>query len=332
MITIADIGRELGISAMTVSRALNGHRAVSPETRQRVLSYAERSKYRPNRLARSLVTRKSHIVGIIIPDISHTFFSEVTRAVQDALELQGYDLMLCHTHGSIEREAAAIEMLLCSKVDGLIVASSRPETAPGIFADLQRESTPFVLLDRFFANLDCAHAGTDDVLVGRLAAQHLIDLGHRAIGYIGGPQISVARQRFEGFCAVMAENRLHLRPQWVKGGKFDMDSGCLAMQQMLALPHRPTAVFAANDPAAIGAIRACREAGLVVPQQMSIVGAGSIEASFYPSPFLTTIDWSRKELGETAAAMLLDAINGVAVQGKTILPHLLIRQSTAPLL
>src|SRR3954451_7048697 len=125
--TIADIGRELGISAMTVSRALNGSPDVNEETRRKVLFHAERMNYRPNRWARSLVTQKSHIVGIIVPDISHSFFSEITRAVQETVEPHGYDLMLCHTHGDVQREHAAIDMLLGSRVDGLIVASQRQE-------------------------------------------------------------------------------------------------------------------------------------------------------------------------------------------------------------
>jgi len=153
--TIADIGRELGISAMTVSRALNGSSEVNEETRRRVLKHAERLNYRPNRWARSLVTQKSHIIGIIVPDISHNFFSEITRAVQETVEQHGYDLMLCHTHGDVAREEAAINMLLGSCADGLIVASQRAETEPGVFAEMRREQTPFVLLDRFFPGLDC---------------------------------------------------------------------------------------------------------------------------------------------------------------------------------
>src|SRR3954454_23638384 len=129
--TISDIGREMGISAMTVSRALNGSPDVNEGTRRKVLFHAERLNYRPNRWARSLVTQKSHIIGIIVPDISHSFFSEITRAVQEVLEQHGYDLMLCHTHGDVAREEAAINMLLGSCADGLIVSSQRAETEPG---------------------------------------------------------------------------------------------------------------------------------------------------------------------------------------------------------
>ncbi|MGH9632847.1 MAG: LacI family DNA-binding transcriptional regulator, partial [Bryobacteraceae bacterium] len=148
--TVEGIGRELGISAMTVSRALNGHPAVNEETRRKVLQHAERLNYRPNRWARSLVTQKSHIIGIVVPDISHSFFSEITRAVQETIEPHGYDLMLCHTHADVEREKSAIDMLLGSRVDGLIIASSRREDDPGILLELQRQGTPFVLLDRSF--------------------------------------------------------------------------------------------------------------------------------------------------------------------------------------
>jgi LacI family transcriptional regulator len=334
--TIADIGRELGISAMTVSRALNGSPDVNEETRRRVLTHAERLNYRPNRWARSLVTQKSRIIGIIVPDISHSYFSEITRAVQLTLEPHGYDLMLCHTHGDPARESAAVEMLLGSRVDGLIVASQRPENDPGIYAEMQRDGTPFVLLDRFFPSLECSRVRTDDVLVGRIATAHLLDLGHRRIAHIRGPEVSVGRLRLEGYVQTMNEAGIEVPDEWIASGAFQIVDGYEAMQRLLALPQRPTAVFATNDPAGIGAIRACRDSGLRVPEDVSIVGAGTVEGPLYPNPFLTTVDWSRQTLGESAALMLLDSIRndasrtGREFHEKIAEPGLLIRQSTAP--
>jgi LacI family transcriptional regulator len=327
--TIADIGRELGLSAMTVSRALNGSPDVNEETRQRVLSHAARVKYRPNRWARSLVTQKSRVIGMVVPDISHSFFSEITRAVQQTLEPHGYALMLCHTDGDVRREEAAIDMLLGSRVDGLIVASQRGETDPGMFTGLR---TPFVLLDRSFQALECACARTDDVQVGELAAQHLIDLGHRRIAHLLGCNVSAGRLRFEGFRRVMLRNGVAYQSDHVVEGGFRFDGGYAGMQRLLALNPRPTAVFAANDPSAIGAIQACRDAGLRVPEDMSIIGAGAVEGPLTPLPFLTTVDWSRESLGREAAELLLGAMDDNAAPPREFIakPMLVKRRSTGP--
>jgi len=330
--TIADIGRELGLSAMTVSRALNGSAEVNQDTRERVLSTAARLNYRPNRWARSLVTRRSHIVGIIVPDISHSYFSEITRVVQEMLESRGYDLMLCHTHGSAEREKASVDMLLGSRVDGLIVASQRDEDDPGYYEQLLLDGTPFVLLDRFFPSLDCARVRADDRQVGLIATRHLTELGHTRIAHLRGPAVSVARLRLEGYREALREAELPYREEYVAGGDaFTIEAGIDAMNRLLALPERPTAVFATNDPAAIGAVRACREAGLTVPGDVSVVGAGMVEGPLYPNPFLTTVDWSREVMGQGAAGLLLEAIEGSGPAGgeRVAEPRLLVRQSTA---
>lgn len=329
--TIADIGRELGLSAMTVSRALNGSPDVNEDTRRRVLHRAELLNYRPNRWARSLVTNKSCIIGMVVPDISHSYFSEITRAVQETMEAHGYDLMLCHTHGDVVRERAAINMLLGSRVDGLVVASQQPESDPGIFSELREQGTPFVLLDRFFPSLDCAATRTDDRKAAEIATQHLIDLGHRRIAHIRGPQVSVGRLRWEGYVETMKRNGLKTPESWTVNGGFSLDGGYEAMQQLLRLEPRPTAVFATNDPAAIGAVRACRDAGLRVPEDISIVGAGTVEGPLYPNPFVTTVDWSRHQLGQHAAELLLQAMDNPAIScDKIVEPRLLVRQSTAP--
>jgi DNA-binding LacI/PurR family transcriptional regulator len=335
LVTIEDIGRELGVSAMTVSRALNGHPHVKEATREKVLSLAARLNYRPNRWARSLATQKSHLIGMVIPDISHSFFSEITRAVQDSIEPFGYDLMLCHSSGDPERERTAIETLLGSRVDGLMVASSRRSDDPGIFAELQSGSTPFVLLDRYFDNLECPRVRADDFLVGRLAAEHLLELGHTKIAYIRGPEVTNASQRLAGFVNTLKEHGVPLRPEWLVGSDFGLDSGYVAMRLLLEKKERPTAVGAGNDPSAVGAVQACREAGLNVPGDVSIIGAGMIEGRYYPNPFLTTVDWSRRELGEHAARLLLDAILGRQTAGKlewVCAPTLAVRQSTGRLL
>ncbi len=332
--TIVDIARQLGVSAMTVSRALRGSPEVSDLTRRRVVDCANELGYQPNRWARSLVTRKTSIIGVVVPDISHSFFAEVTRGLEEVVSRAGYNVLLCDSWLDPDREKAEIEMLVSSTVDGLVIASEQPEKSPQIFHKLKENGVPFVLVDRYFPNAGFPAVLVDDYQVGRLATEHLIQLGHTRIGHIQGPPVSPASSRYRGYLETLQANHIPVRKQWVRAGKFDIESGREAMAALLRTKPRPTAVFAGNDPMAIGALYACRDAGLSVPGDVSVVGAGNIEGAHHPNPFLTTIDWPRGELGRTAANLLLSIIRQGAEQTietvKTLPPQLLIRQSTAP--
>ncbi len=329
-VTILDIARELGVSAMTVSRALRGRPEVQPRTRERVNQVAQRLGYRPHRWARSLVSRRSWIIGIVIPDISHGYFAEITGGVEPVIEAAGYDLLLCHSRRDPERERQEVNMLLESRVDGLIVASEQP--GPEFFRALLARRTPLVLVDRYFPALRLPSVRVDDVAVGRLATQHLLRLGHRRIAHLHGPALSPAELRLRGYRQAMRQRRIAIPSAWVVGGAFDIASGVQAMKQLLRLRPRPTAVFAANDPMAFGAILACREAGIAVPREISIIGAGNIEGDNHPNPFLTTMNWPRRELGQQAGQLLLKLVAQPERAPADIIyrPALLERQSTAP--
>ncbi len=328
--TILDIARELGVSAMTVSRALRGRPEVQPRTRERVHQVAQRLGYRPHRWARSLVSRRSWIIGIVIPDISHGYFAEITGGVEPVIEAAGYNLLLCHSRRDPERERQEMNMLLESRVDGLIVASEQPD--PEIFRALFARRTPLVLGDRYFPGVRLPSGRVDDVAVGRLATQYLLRLGHRRIAHLHGPALSPSELRLRGYRQAMRQRRIAVPTAWVIGGAFDIASGAQAMKQLLRLRPRPTAVFAANDPMAFGAIQACREAGIAVPREISIVGAGNIEGDHHPNPYLTTMDWPRMELGQQAGQLLLKLIAQPerALADIIYRPALLERQSTAP--
>jgi len=330
--TIVDIARRLGVSAMTVSRALTGSSEVSEQTRKKVMRCAKELGYRPNRWARSLVTRRSFIVGVVIPDIAHSYFAEITRGVEEVLEKARYDLLLCHSAMDPEKEKAEIDTLVGSRVEGLIVASEQPEKSPQVFARLSEQGIPFVLVDRFFMHSDFASVRVDDVAVGRLATECLIELGHTRIAHIRGPRLSPASLRYRGYLEALRAHKIQVNRDWIARGRFDIESGRAAMKQLLEARPRPTAVFAANDPMGIGAIYACRAAGLGVPSDVSIVGAGNIEGAHHPNPFLTTVDWPRVELGRTAATFLIAAIANPGHQQpavKVFAPRVLSRQSTA---
>ena len=329
--TIVDIARRLGVSAMTVSRALTGNSEVSDKTRKRVLACAGEMGYKPNRWARSLVTRRTLIIGVVFPDISHSFFAEVLRGIEEVVHAAGFNLLLCDSWLDADKERSEIEMLVGSRVEGLIVASEQPETAPQTFARLKQRGMPVVLVDRFFPGLEIPSVLVDDFEVGRMATKHLLDLGHRRIAHIRGPEVSPASLRYRGYLDTLRAHGIRVRRKWIMEGRFDIQSGREATNALLALKSRPTAVFAGNDPMAIGAVYACRDAGLRVPGDLSIVGAGNIEGAHHPNPFVTTVDWPRVDLGRAAGTLLLSIIKNAASRTtpvKVFQPRLLVRQST----
>lgn len=331
--TIVDIAQRLGVSAMTISRALSGSTEVSEATRKRVVQCARELGYKPNRWARSLVTRRTSIVGVVVPDISHSYFADVTHGIEEVMQRAGYNLLLCLSHMDPDRERSEIEMLVGSRVEGLVVASDQPERSPELFQELEESTIPFVLIDRFFPGFDFPAVLVDDVAVGRLATEHLLELGHRRVACIQGPDISAASLRYQGYVEALRARGIAVRRRWVDSGRFDIASGQEAMRRLLAATPRPSAVFAANDPMAIGAVYAAREAGLDVPGDVSIVGAGNIEGAYHPNPFLTTMDWPREELGRVAADFLIArTLNPAPSTGRALQvfpPRLLRRLSTA---
>ena len=317
---------------MTVSRALNSKPEVREKTRRKVLRCATTLGYQPDRWARSLVTRRSSIIGVVIPDISHSYFAEITFGVEQVLDRAGYDILLCHSRGDSRKEKEEIDMLVGSRVAGLIVASEQSEKSDGIFTELMNKAIPFVLVDRFFPNSDFASVRADDRMVGRMAAECLIELGHTRIAHIRGPALSPASLRYRGYLEALKGAGIAVNKDWIVGGNFEIEGGRRAMEKLLKMDAPPTGVFAGNDPMAIGAVYAVREAGLQVPDDISIVGAGNIEGRYHPNPFVTTLDWPRKELGRIAASMLMATISNPAGDHATVRvfePRLLVRQSTA---
>lgn len=332
-VTLADIAQTLGLSAMTVSRAFTGSDQISESTKEQVLKCAKELGYVPNRWARSLVTRRSAIIGVLIPEISHTYFADVTFGVEEVVDKTGFDLLLCHSRGDAEKERAEINMLIGTRADGLIIASVQDAKTERPFSELEDAGIPFVLIDRFFPNRRFSSVLVDDLAVGEIATRHLIELGHKHIAHIQGPPVTPALLRKRGYFATMKAHGLAIDKEWVTGKDFVNTTGYNAMRRLLQLRPRPTAVFAANDPLAIGAVRACRDAGLRVPDDISIVGAGCVEGDNNPNPFLTTIWWPNQEMGRAAAKLLLEAIasaEGGETHTRTFAPKLLVRHSSGP--
>ena len=327
-VTLEDIARALNVSKMTVSRAINNHPEISRETRARILATAQKMKYRPNQFARALTTNHSYLIGIVVPDLMHSYFAEICRGVESQARPVGYQNLICSTDEEARKEKDEIEALL-SRTDGLIVASALSTGEAKFYRRLLSEGANIVLIDRVLDGLRCSAVTTDDVEVGRLATEHLIKLGHRKIGHLRGPDVSTSLKRLQGYQEAMAKARL--KPM-VRDCGFTESDGRGAMQKWIAKGDLPAAIFAANDPAAIGGMGALSEAGLKVPDDVAFVGAGNIHYGDMLGVPLTTVSWSKSAMGQEAAKLLLELINGQKTSRKhrtiTVAPELVIRQSS----
>lgn len=325
-VTLEDIARALNVSKMTVSRAINNHPEISSETRARILAMAQKMKYRPNQFARALMTKQSYLIGIVVPDLMHSYFAEICRGVESHARPAGYQNLICSTDEEPRKEMDEIEALL-SRTDGLIVASTLSASEAKFYKRLISDGAKIVLIDRLLEGLRCSAVTTDDVQVGTLATEHLIKLGHRRIGHLRGPEVSTALKRLQGYREAMSKAKLKLL---VRDCGFTETDGYAAMQQWIAAGDLPPAIFAANDPAAIGAMAAANEAGLKVPGDVAFVGAGSIHYGDMLRVPLTTVSWSKAEMGQAAATLLLELIDGKKKHRTiTVPPELLIRQSSS---
>jgi LacI family transcriptional regulator len=330
-VTLEDIARALNVSKMTVSRAINNHPEISTATRERILAAARRMNYRPNQFARALMTNQSYLIGIVVPDLMHSYFAEICRGVETHARPIGYQNLICSTEEEPHKEQDEIGALL-SRTDGLIVASAMSAKEITFYKQLLDDGAKIVLIDRVLNGLRCPAVTTDDVQVGRLATEHLLALGHRKIGHLRGTTASTSLQRLEGYKQALAQARIRFQKNLVHECGFTETDGYAAMKAWIAEGDLPTAIFAANDPAAIGAMAAMNEAGLQVPDDVAFVGAGSIHYGDMLRVPLTTVAWSTAAMGQAAAELLLDLIRDKNRARKprriVIPPQLVIRQSS----
>lgn len=314
--TQADIARLANVSQAMVSYVLNGKAAISvpDETRQRILAAADRLGYVPDKAARSLRTRKSYTIAGIIPDITNPFYPAFERGIQDVAEHHGYDLITYNTDGVAERESKCLRSAVQGGVDGVIIMPYR--LSAGDLLPLLRINVAVVVLGRFPTQvggfpLDSVYV--DSVAAARAATTYLIERGHTRIGMIAGaPDTPPARDRMLGYRQALAEHGVALDERLVCSGAVREVGGYHAMRELLTLAPRPTAVFAANDLLAMGAILAIREAGLSVPDNVAVVGFDDIPAARLVWPPLTTIAQFPANLGRRAAELLIERLNGVA--------------------
>ncbi|HVW83606.1 MAG TPA: LacI family DNA-binding transcriptional regulator [Bryobacteraceae bacterium] len=333
VVRMKDIARDLGVSVVTVSKALRNHDDISEETRARVLQRMRDLNYRPNLAARALVTGRSFIVGFVVPGLLHSFFGEVAKGLTNVFRKKGYGLVIATSEEDPELEQQEIEQLLARRVDALIVATTQTDLAS--FRRIDEQNIPYVLIDRRVGHLDANFVGVDDQSVGFMATEHLVESGCRRIAAIYGTGLSPALGRLDGYRRALEKHSLPVRPEYIRGsdesGDASDDAAYATMKELLALAEPPDAVFCFNDPAALNAMKAVLEAGLRIPEDVAIVGSGNIRHADFLRVPLTSIDQNSVAIGERAAKLALSLIESKTAQkAKTILlePRLVVRQSS----
>jgi LacI family transcriptional regulator len=308
--TMKDIARDLGVSVVTVSKVLRNHSDISAQTRKRVLQRMKEVNYQPNPAARTLVTGRTNLVGLIVPDLVHPFFAQVAKGISSKLRAQDYSLIISSSEDDPNMERREIDQMLARRVDVLILASTQSTVES--LQKMQDQGLPYVLLDRKIPGITANFVGIDDVNAGTIATNHLIDIGCKTIAHIGGSDVSTALERESGYTLALAKRGMGLPPEYVvkygRGDDAGDATGYNAMKQLLTLNPKPDGVFCCNDPIAMGALRAILDAGLQIPKDVAVVGCGNVHYDDLLRVPLTSIDQDSNGLGTSAAKLALSII------------------------
>lgn len=327
--SIKDIARVAGVSHSTVSRALRNSPLIPPETARRIQTIADELGYRASAVARSLVTRKTEAIGIVVTSIADPFNGEVVAGIEEVANQNGYSVILATSQTDPQREMAVVRSFHERRVDGIVVASSRVGAL--YLPTLAEMQIPIVLLNNQHPSEFVYSVSIDNIDGARKAASHLIGLGHTAIAYIGdetGLESDV--ERLKGLQDAMAAAYLKIRPEFILRGDGKSEAAARRAFDLLALKDRPTAIFCYNDMSALGALNAAAQLKVQVPEQLSIVGFDDLFFAGLMQPSLTTVHQPKKELGRRAMELLVDLLNGRTPEKiQLIKGELVVRNSTA---
>jgi LacI family transcriptional regulator len=293
-----------GVSVTVASRAINNKDEISPETRARVLQAAQALRYVPNSVARALILSKTKTVGVVVTDNTIPIYAQLVKGIEQTLTLHGYSLLLCSSSDCQTRAIQCIANLVSKNVDGIILAPTQTDTSD--IEIIQHFQLPFVLVFRNFASIDTPFVILDNVKAGYLATRHLVEHGHRRIGHVAGPaHVSSAQGRVEGYRLALHEARLSFEPRLVAEGPYTLAGGYQAALRLLGAAERPSAIFAATDMQALGVVKAAKELGLRIPEDLALVGGDDLEIAEFTAPPLTTFYEPAEEMGSKAAEILL---------------------------
>ncbi len=330
MPTIHDVARRAGVAPITVSRVINHSASVSAETRDLVEQAIRELGYRPNRLARSLRLKRTHTLALVVTDITNPFWTTVVRGVEDAARTSGFNVILCNTDESEEKQDQYLDVLLQKQVDGILLVPAC--TNFRLCQWIQALTTPIVVLDRRVPSMQIDTVRGDSEGGAYQLVRHLVDLGHRRIAVLSGPcEISTAEDRVAGYCRALGDMGLDIRADWILYGEFSRTSGYEMTRQVLNTSPRPTALFAVNNFIALGALSALYQLGFKIPQDMSVVSFDDLVNEQVVEPFLTVADQPAYAMGQRAADLLAARLSGAMVgePQEVVLPvKIIVRKSS----
>lgn len=328
--TIKDIAKKAGVGVTTVSRALNDKSEIRQGTKDKILKIADELGYKPNSLAKSLVTRKTNSIGVLIPDTMDAFFSEMVQGIADECLDSGYSIVLSHTQGNANKELEYLRLMQEKRVEGMLIYPLQEDDR--YIDELKNITIPYVFLNRHTNELECDYVMNDNIYGAYLAVDHLVKRGHKKITYIcAKPHSSSGLERIEGCKKAIRENKMPSSSLNVITCKPRIESCYNRVREHLLERKDVTAIFAWDDKLAIGARKAIFEAGRRIPQDVALVGFNDIEISKYLFPPLTTIRLATAQIGETAAVILFNKLkSGEDNQKRQIVikPELIRREST----
>ncbi|WP_231701863.1 LacI family DNA-binding transcriptional regulator [Crassaminicella thermophila] len=329
-ITIKDVAKKAGVSISTVSRVINGSKPVSSEVRQKVLKVIEETGYRPNPVARSLVMKKSQLIGVVVPDISNFFIGEILSGIEEIGKMYGYDILLCNTYGQLEQELRYLNLLKAKQVEGIVFMTWKLQDK--LVDYLEKIDVPIVLINRNTSKLLIPSVSIDNFQAAFEMTNYLIKNGHRRIALIRSSQDQNAFgfDQYKGYKKALEEHGLELDEKLVRYGNFKLEDSYQIVKDFIKENVLPTAIFATSDEMAIGAINCLLDNGYKVPDDVSVVGFNDIKLASIYKPNLTTIHQPIYDIGAVAIRMIVKKINGEEVDSKIVtLPHeLIIRESS----
>lgn len=331
--TIRDVARRADTSTQTVSRVANGSPHVASQTRERVLAAMKELDYEANHLARALVTRSTHMIGIVAYDMANPYFGQLVRSIEDAAFSRGYNVLIGNTDADLQRELAYLHVFTRRRVDGILASAS--SITKESFEAWSRVSCPVVFLEDFFANNACSFVTANNREAAREAVEHLLSLGHRRVAMLAAPLTGnvAVRDRFMGYLDALSSYGVPRDPSLVGSCEEQTEEGAYrAMNALLQAGEAPTAVFCQNDTGAIGAMRCILDAGLEIPKDISVVGFDDVPVASMLRVPLTTVRLPIQETGSAAVQLLLERIEGgPAIPPRKIVlqARLIVRQSTA---
>lgn len=310
-VTIKDIAKELNISCSTVSRALKDFPGISPATKKAVTELADKLNYRPNAIALSLRNQKTNVIGVVIPETVHFFFSTVISGIEDEAMKDGYNVMICQSNENYEREADCIDALMSARVDGLLVSISRETEDLAHLKKVVDEGTPMVFFDRLVEGMNAPSVIIDDYQGAYDATEHLIQQNSTNIIHLAGPDnLIISRKRTEGYLSALEDHQIPVRQDnIIECRNGTLEEAEQALTRVLQSGRAVDGVFANNDMAALGALKAVQKAGLKSPEDITIIGFSNWNFSSLTQPALSSVAQPGYEIGREAARLILQEIN-----------------------